>query len=196
MNTVPKSHLIRRLATVAILAAAGAGILILHGARRGSAQRPAPAASTHVNDAWTGKPAPAFLLNTLDGRGVKLSDFRGKVVLLNFWATWCAPCRVEMPWLVDFYSRYQAQGLEIVGVSVDDDARDKVAAFVHARNVNYTIVLKDEGVADAYGGLRFLPQSFFIGRDGNIVKQTFGVRGKEDFENDIRQALGTAQPPT
>ena len=194
MTIVPKSHRIRGLATVAILVAVGAGIL--HGASRGSAQRPAPAASTHENDAWTGKPAPAFLLNTLGGRGVKLSDYRGKVVLLNFWATWCAPCRVEMPWLVDFYSLYQAQGLEIVGVSVDDDARDKVAAFVHARNVNYTIVLKDEGVADAYGGLRFLPQSFFIGRDGNIVKQTFGVRGKEDFENDIRQALGTAQPPT
>ena len=194
MTTVPKSHLILGLATVAILAAFGAAIL--HGAGRWSAQRPAPAASAHINDAWTGKPAPAFLLNTLDGRGVKLSDFRGKVVLLNFWATWCAPCRVEMPWLADFYSRYQGQGLEIVGVSVDDDARDRVAAFVHARNVNYTIVLKDEGVADAYGGLRFLPQSFFIGRDGNIVKQTFGVRGKEDFENDIRQALGTAQPPT
>jgi peroxiredoxin len=192
MTTVPRSHLIRGLATVAILAAAGAGILF--GAGRGSAQRPAPAASTHENDSWTGKPAPAFLLHTLGERGVKLSDFRGRVVLLNFWATWCAPCRVEMPWLVDFYSRYQSQGLEIVGVSVDDDPRDKVAAFVHARNVNYTIVLKDEGVADAYGGLRFLPQTFFIGRDGNIVKHTVGVRGKEDFENDIRQALGTAQP--
>jgi peroxiredoxin len=139
---------------------------------------------------WTGKPAPEFALHTLDGRSVRLSALRGKVVLLNFWATWCAPCRVEMPWLVEFSGRYQRQGLEIVGVSVDDGDRDRVAAFVRARNVNYTIVLKDKAVSEAYGGLRFLPQTFFIGRDGKVIKWTYGVRGKDAFEDDIRQALG------
>ncbi len=148
------------------------------------------------NGDWTGKPAPEFALHTLDGRSVTLSGFRGKVVLLNFWATWCAPCRVEMPWLVDFNNHYQRQGLEIVGVSVDDGDRDKVATFVGARHVNYTIVLKDEAVSVAYGGLRFLPQTFFIGRDGKITKWTYGVRSKEDFEENIRLALGTAPPHT
>lgn len=177
---------------LAILIVAAAGILYWGGAR--SAQRPGQTTTPGASQAWTGKPAPGFVLSTLDGRSVKLSDFRGKVVLLNFWATWCTPCRVEMPWLVDFYDRYRASGLEIVGVAVDDDARDKVAAFVSAKNVNYTIVLKDEHVADAYGGLRFLPQTFFIGPDGKIIKQSYGVRGKDDFENDIRQALGTLRP--
>jgi thiol-disulfide isomerase/thioredoxin len=143
---------------------------------------------------WTGKPAPEFSLRTLDGRRFRLSSLRGKVVLLNFWATWCAPCRVEMPWLVEFSSRYRGAGLEIVGVSVDDDG-DKVAAFVQARKVDYTIVLKDDAVAGAYGGLRFLPQTFFIGRDGKVIKWTYGVRSKDDFENDIRQVLNAALPP-
>jgi peroxiredoxin len=145
---------------------------------------------------WTGKQAPDFALNTLDGRSVRLSSLRGKVVLLNFWATWCAPCRIEMPWLVDFSSRYRRQGLEIVGVSVDDGDREKVAAFVGARHVNYTIALKDEPVIDAYGGLRYLPQTFFIDRDGRVIKQTYGVRGKDDFEDDIRQALDSAPAHT
>jgi thiol-disulfide isomerase/thioredoxin len=149
-----------------------------------------------ASDGWTGKSAPEFALYTLDGRSVKLSSLRGKVVLLNFWATWCAPCRVEMPWLVDFSRRYQHQGLEIVGVSVDDGDRDRVATFVRARNVNYTIVLKDKAVNDAYGGLRFLPQTFFIGRDGKVIKRTYGVLGKEDFEDDIRQALAAPPPHT
>jgi peroxiredoxin len=152
-----------------------------------------PAAGT---DGWIGKPAPEFALHTLDGRSATLSGLRGKVVLLNFWATWCAPCRVEMPWLVDFSRRYQRQGLEIVGVSMDDDDRDRVAAFVRARDVNYTIVLKDKAVSDAYGGLRFLPQTFFIGRDGKVIKWTYGVRGKDDFEDDIRRALAAPSPHT
>jgi peroxiredoxin len=148
------------------------------------------------SDAWAGKPAPEFALHTLDGRSIKLSGLRGKVVVLNFWATWCAPCRVEMPWLVDFSRRYQPQGLEIVGVSMDDGDRDRVAAFVRARDVNYTIVLKDKAVSDAYGGLRFLPQTFFIGRDGKVIKWTYGVRGKDDFEDDIRQAMAAPPPHT
>jgi peroxiredoxin len=188
----PNGILKRAFPVLAILVVAVTGSL--YWTSRDSVRRPASSASVGEVEAWTGKAAPAFSLNTLDGRSVKLSDFRGKVVLLNFWATWCAPCRVEMPWLVDFYSRYQAQGLEIVGVSVDD-ARDKVGTFIRAKNINYTIVLKDEAVADAYGGLRFLPQSFFIGRDGKIIKQTYGVRGKDEFEKDIREALATPALP-
>jgi len=192
--TVPNNLLKGAFLAIAALALTAVGVHYWTG--RNSAHRSARAAPAVGSSDWTGKQAPEFVLYALDGRRVTLSSLRGKVVLLNFWATWCGPCRIEMPWLVEFNDRYQRQGLEIVGVSVDDGDRDKVAAFVAARHVNYTIVLKDEAVSDAYGGLRFLPQTFFIGRDDKVIKQTYGVRGKDDFEDDIRQALGTARPHT
>jgi peroxiredoxin len=157
---------------------------------------PALAAVTAAADGWVGKAAPDFALRTLDQRIVRLADFHGKVVLLNFWATWCAPCRVEMPWLVDFQQRYRSQGLEVVGISVNDGEPDKVAEFVHAMQVNYTIALKDDAVTDAYGGVRFLPQTFFIGKDGMIIAQRYGIRSKEEFEQDVQQALGSGPPPS
>ena len=141
---------------------------------------------------WVGKVAPDFALHDLQGHLVRLEEFRGKVVLVNFWATWCAPCRVEMPWLVELYARYRTQGLEILGVSVDDDQPDRVRRFVQDRQVKYRIVLEDDAVVDAYGGLRFLPQTFFIGRDGRILERTYGIRTKEELEADIRRALSTA----
>ncbi len=148
------------------------------------------AAPSAQGDEWVGKAAPPFSLDALEGGRVRLADFRGKVVIVNFWATWCAPCKVEIPWLVEFYTRYHAQGLEILGVSVDDGERERVAKFVRDRHVNYRILLKDEAVSDAYGGLRFLPQTFFVGRDGRILVRTYGIRSREDLEADIRNALG------
>ena len=133
--------------------------------------------------------APDFELKSLDGRTVKLSDFHGKVVVLNFWATWCAPCRVETPWLVDLYRRYKEQGLEVVGVSMDDGDQEHVADFVKEMGINYTVLMGSHGVGDAYGGLRFLPQTFFIGRDGKIIKHSFGTNSKSDFEDAIKQSL-------
>ena len=96
-------------------------------------------ASSVGNDV-TLEPAPDFELKSLDGRTVKLSDFHGKVVVLNFWATWCAPCRVETPWLVDFYRQYKEQGLEVVGVSMDDGNQEHVAEFVKEMGINYTVL--------------------------------------------------------
>jgi hypothetical protein len=101
-----------------------------------------------------------------------------------------------MPWLVDFQQRYRSQGLEVVGISVNDGEPDKVAEFVHAMQVNYTIALKDDAVTDAYGGVRFLPQTFFIGKDGMIIAQRYGIRSKEEFEQDVQQALGSGPPPS
>jgi|SRR5579863_701474 len=190
LSKIPMKRLLLALACVGI----GIGA-VLHGRNSVSADRsPAvPAAGPPAaRGDWVGTPAPDFELSSLNGQRVKLRDFRGKVVLLNFWATWCAPCRVEMPWLVEFYQHYRAQGLEIIGVSVDDNDRDKVEKFVRDRHVNYTILRKDETVGDAYGGLRFLPQTFFIGRDGKIIERTYGIRAKGDFESDIKAALGSA----
>ena len=135
-------------------------------------------------------PAPDFRLESLEGRAVRLSDYRGKAVLLNFWATWCAPCRVEMPWLADLSWRYRPQGLEVVGVSMDGGAgRSKITSFVRERNIPYTILLGDETVAAAYGGIRYLPQTFFIGRDGGLARSISGLAEKSDLERSVLTLL-------
>jgi len=133
--------------------------------------------------------APDFALKSLDGRTVRLSDLRGKVVLLNFWATWCAGCRVEMPRLVEEYRRHHAGGLEIVGISMDDASDDVVARFAKSKNVNYTIARGDAAVASAYGGVQFLPQSFVINRRGAIVKTISGPPDERELDRLIRSLL-------
>src|SRR5256886_13922518 len=149
------------------------------------------AAASRVGDNSPLEPASDFELKSLDGRAVKLSDFRGKVVVLNFWATWCAPCRVETPWLIDLYRQYKEQGLEVVGISVDDGNQEHVADFVKEIGINYTVLMGNHAVGDTYGGLRFLPQIFFIGRDGKIIKHSFGIKSKSDLEEAFTQSLTT-----
>src|SRR5277367_3638025 len=135
--------------------------------------------------------APDFTLQSLDGKNMRLSDFRGKAVLLNFWATWCGPCRIEMPWFVDLQNQYGAQGLQIVGVAMDDSSKDDIAKFVKDMGVNYPILIGKDSVGDQYGGVPALPQSFLIARDGKIVDKIVGLRGKSEIEDAIRKALNT-----
>jgi peroxiredoxin len=137
----------------------------------------------------TGLMAPNFSLRTLDGSSVRLSDFRGRVVLLNFWAMWCTPCRVEILWLMELHQLYRGYGLEVVGVAVDNGDLDELAKFVRDRHVGYTVLLNDGAVRGAYGGLRLLPQTIFIGRDGRILQRHDGVVDKADLEVRIRRAL-------
>jgi peroxiredoxin len=112
-----------------------------------------------------GESAPDFELRSLDGRMMQLSNLRGKPVLLNFWATYCAPCRLEMPWLAELDQQYRPRGVEIVGVSLDDPgAEQAVSKFIAERGVHYPILIGNSSVADIYGGVRFMPQSFFIDR--------------------------------
>ena len=142
------------------------------------------------NTAIKGKDAPDFQLTGVDGRTVRLADLRGKAVLLNFWATWCPPCKVEIPWFVDLQKQYGPQGLQIVGVAMDEgNPRDAIAKFAGEMGVNYTMVLGNEKVADAYGGVEALPTTFYIGRDGKIVSRVFGLVSHRDVEENIRAAL-------
>ena len=154
-----------------------------------TSRRPNLRATTVMADESQTKAAPQFELDTLDGRTVRLSDFRGKAVVLNFWATFCSPCKIETPWLAELYSNYKGQGLEIIGVSLDDGGRKTIEQFVKKMKVNYPVVIGNHFVADNYGGVRFIPQTFFIDRRGNIVNHTLGLGTKSDLENEIKQLL-------
>jgi cytochrome c biogenesis protein CcmG/thiol:disulfide interchange protein DsbE len=137
--------------------------------------------------------APDFTLESLDGKNMRLSDLRGKAVLLNFWATWCGPCKIEMPWFVDLQNKYGADGLQIVGVAMDDSSKEDIAKFAKEMGVNYPVLLGKEAVGDQYGGVPALPESFFISRDGKIVDKIIGLRGRAEIEDSIKKAL-SAEP--
>jgi peroxiredoxin len=135
--------------------------------------------------------ASDFSLESLDGTTMRLSDFRGKAVLLNFWATWCGPCKVEMPWFVDFQNRYGSQGLQIVGVAMDDASKEDIGKFAKDMGVNYPILIGKDSVGDQYGGVPALPETFVITRDGKILDKIIGLRGKAEIEDIIKKALET-----
>lgn len=135
--------------------------------------------------------APDFSLESLEGKTMRLSDFRGKAVLLNFWATWCGPCKIEMPWFVELQQKYGSQGLQVVGVAMDDASKEDIAKFAKDMGVNYPVLIGKEAVGDSYGGIPALPESFFIGRDGKVVVKILGLRGKAEIEDAIKKALNT-----
>lgn len=135
--------------------------------------------------------APDFNLLTLDGQKVKLSDYRGKAVLLNFWATWCPPCKVEMPWFADLQKQYAKDGLVVLGVAMDDSEPSQIAKFASELGVNYTVLLGTDKVSDDYGDVQYLPTTFFIGRNGAIVDKLTGLLDRKDIEDDVRKTLAT-----
>ena len=136
--------------------------------------------------------APDFALQSLDGKTVRLSDFRGKPVVLNFWATWCGPCKIEMPWFVDLQRQYGPAGLQFIGVAMDDASSKEIAEFAESMKVNYPILIGKDTVGDAYGGVQFLPETFFIDRDGKVVDKAFGLKGRDEIEDAIKKILGSA----
>jgi peroxiredoxin len=133
--------------------------------------------------------APDFALKDADGKTVRLSDYRGKVVLLNFWATWCGPCRIEIPWLIDFERQYKDRGFAVIGVSMDDEGWDAVKPFVGDLAINYRIILGNDEVAGKYGGVEALPTSFIIDRDGKVADVHQGLVSKSKFQNGIEKLL-------
>jgi peroxiredoxin len=137
-------------------------------------------------------PAPNWDLKDLNGKSVKLSDFKGKVVILDFWATWCPPCRAEIPNFIDLQTQYKDKGLVIVGISLDQGGPGVVSAFVQAQKINYPIVMGDEGVSTAYGNIQAIPTTFIIDTNGNIVGRHEGYTEKSAFESEIQKLLPTA----
>ncbi len=137
------------------------------------------------------KAAPDFSLKDANGATVKLSDYRGKVLLLNFWATWCGPCKIEIPWFMEFEQQYKNRGFEVLGVAMDDDGWNAVKPYVADRKFNYRIVLGNDSVAHAYGGVDALPTTFVINQDGKILTSHIGLVNRDDYVKEITSLLNT-----
>src|SRR5689334_11535531 len=133
------------------------------------------------------KQAPEFTLKDADGKTVRLSDYKGKVVLLDFWATWCGPCKIEIPWLKEFQRKFRDRGFEIIGVSMDDEGWQVVKPFVAELGINYRVVIGDDAIAQLYGGVEALPTTFVIDREGKIAAVHVGLTGKGEIEHGILQ---------
>ncbi len=136
--------------------------------------------------------APDFSLVGLDGSSVSLTKYRGKVVLLNFWATWCEPCRKEIPEFMEFQNNYGPRGFQVLGISMDDDAKP-VLKFRDEFHVNYPIVMGSAAVGESYGGVLGLPITFLIDREGRIYAKHIGAANSVQIETEIRQLLSVSE---
>ena len=150
--------------------------------------------NANVAVAAKGKDAPDFVLTDLQGNSVKLSDLRGRAVVLNFWATWCPPCKEEIPWFVELQQRYGSQGLQVVGVNMDDGDKKDVAKFAAENSINYPVLLGEESVAAAYGGIEYLPTTFYIDRNGVVVNRIFGQPGRQEIEQNVQSLIASRKP--
>lgn len=164
--------------------AAAAALLALAASRQ-----PTTAAAEPALRAATSQPSAAWELKDVDGKLVKSSDFAGKVVILDFWATWCGPCRMEIPGFIELQKQYADKGLVVVGVSLDQDGASVVKNFMEKTGVNYPVVLGDEKIVNAFGGVEGIPTTFVIDRDGKIIRKHVGYTAKAEFEAEIKPLL-------
>lgn len=135
------------------------------------------------------KDAPDFTLRDSEGKQVKLSEYAGKVVLLNFWATWCGPCKIEIPWFVEFEKEFKDQGFAVLGVAMDEEGWDVVKPYITDHRVNYRILMGTDMVAESYGGIESLPTTFMIDREGRIAATHVGLVSKGTYRDEIVQLL-------
>jgi cytochrome c biogenesis protein CcmG/thiol:disulfide interchange protein DsbE len=164
---------------------------------------PAAAGGMPVADSpLMGKPAPNFMLEDLSGKKVSLSSYKGKAVLLNFWATWCGPCKIETPWLVELRNKYASQGFEVLGIDSEgngakpgtpafDKDKTEVTKFITAQKVSYPVLMNGDTLSKPYAGLDDLPASFYVDRKGVIVAAQVGIDSQKVIEENIKKAMGT-----
>jgi peroxiredoxin len=172
---------------LALLLAAGCG---RNGGRASSSSGAAGAPAISGPGAAEGAMAPEFKLPDIDGRSVSLSDFKGKVVVVNFWATWCPPCRAEVPDFVRMQAKYRDRGLQFVGLSIDAGGAHDVRPFAQENDINYPMLIANDEVAREYGGIVGIPTSFVIDRHGKIVKRFEGYTDPKVWESTLESLLG------
>ena len=145
-------------------------------------------ASVGVAQVKIGNTAPSFAIKTTDGKRIALSEYQGKVILLNFWATWCGPCQTEMPRFVRFQREYSARGFQVIGISMDDSDAP-VRTFISKLKLNYPISMGDAKLAESYGGILGLPITLLIDRTGRIAKRYEGAVDLDAMQHDIERLL-------
>ena len=133
--------------------------------------------------------APNFKAQAADGSTIELAKLKGKVVVLNYWATWCGPCRMEIPGFNDVYRKYKGKGLEIVGISLDQQGWAVVKPYIEKAKINYPVVVADETLASAYGQIEAIPVTIIIDKKGNIVDRQIGAMREDDFEQRVKRLL-------
>lgn len=153
----------------------------------------APPSRAAIKPTAKRNPAPAFTLKDSQGKSFNLADYKGKVVLLNFWATWCGPCKLEIPWFMEFEKSYRDKGFAVLGVSMDEEGWDVVKPYLDRVKMNYRVAIGDDMVAQQYGGVESLPTSFLIDRDGKIAAVHVGLVSKSEYQRDIEHLLNSGK---
>ena len=147
-----------------------------------------------------GKPAPGFTLVDLSGKKVSLADYKGRPLLLNFWATWCGPCKIEIPWMIKLRDQYKAQGFEVLGIESDNYDTDPkayasykagVEKSAQALGIDYPVLLGGDNISQPYGGLDGLPNSFYVDRKGIVTAQIVGLADRDEIEANIKKAIAS-----
>jgi len=170
--------------SIAVATAALAGALF-----QGCSNAPSQVRAASVKPDGERHEAPDFTLKDSEGKTVRLSDYKGKVVLLDFWATWCGPCRIEIPWFMEMQRKNRDKGFEVLGVSMDDEGWDVVRPFLKDLSVNYRVMIGNDSTAQEYGGVDSLPTTFLIDRDGKIAAVHVGLASKKDFEDGVEELI-------
>ncbi|HEV2489339.1 MAG TPA: TlpA disulfide reductase family protein [Candidatus Acidoferrales bacterium] len=187
-----------RLFTLMILAAFSTA---LAGCKTVADTKSTGKATASENSKYPDEPDVTF--EQLQGGSVSLASFKGRVVLVNFWATWCDPCRIEIPWLISFQQKYASRGFTLVGVAMDESGQKVVQPFVETTqfdvdgqkmNMNYPIVIGNEDIAEKFGGLLGYPSSYLISRDGKIVKRIIGLVSEDELAREIELQLAAPAP--
>ena len=183
------------LVAIAVLAAI---VIAAHYADKATSLAHRKPSGTKEESRNAGVPAPEVTLKDLDGKDVSISQFKGKVVLVNFWATWCEPCRFEIPWLIEMQQKYGAKGFTVLGVAMDDEGRPVVAPFVEKERfdvngtpslMNYPIVIGNDAAADKFGGLLGYPTSVLINREGKQIKRITGLISYDEISKTVESQL-------
>jgi cytochrome c biogenesis protein CcmG, thiol:disulfide interchange protein DsbE len=176
----------RRIAIVLDVLLAAVVLVLLY-------QRAAPQAAAALGLGKPGEPAPAFTLSSLTGDSISLDSLRGQVVLVNFWASWCPPCRVEMPGFERVYRERRDDGFVIVGIATDRHAEADIRAFVAEHDITYPILLATGQVVRDYGGVRALPESFLVDREGRIVHRVVGYFAEPALRSAVNRMLAPSR---